>query len=523
MNNYVLLSIRSRYDKFLISFLNIKLKIIKKKFNKELKDLFLNSYYFDIYYMRFYRDKFDDLIKYKIKNQTDLVKLIKIKFYLFFKLCLFCLNSILNGMIILIFKKKHISNKSSHISNKSLIAASILLDCFYGCSNVKKNDLPFNKKKINKKKLIYLIRDEKIYENCKLDKDFSKDRILFFSNKKIKYLNIRNKIPLILDKDQTGKILNLILTWFKSPLKISIIMKFYFDYIIYLAILNYYQIEIYVDPKPGADQDSLVISYAMSKKGGESISFQRSYISNKEHSSFIYGCETLICWSKDAKNKTHETNNIKKFIFYPPPFGGHDLNKDYIIKLKKKIQNRQVLTIFDTSFTSGISLFSKDTYNQTLDFILKETLKRKNIFLILKLKNFLSLKNISHLNQELINTLVQENRSIIIDENYKTNNELIFISNFICSFNSLTIFSEAIYQKKKILAFNNLSLENELIKKINKLDSDLCVNNLEDFKNIFYMRIEKENKAIDFSSIKDILFSSKNNIKKTLISKYFAN
>ena len=514
MKNLLKLSIRNKYDRSIDFFTSLRLKKFKKKFYKDLNSLSLNVIYFDIYFLRFYRDKYDHLIKLKIKKNSNYLKLLVPKINLFIKLCLFCLNSLWNSILIIILSKKNNIYKSS-------LNTSILLDCFYGCSNLKKNDLPFYDQEINKEKIIYLIRNKTIYENCKLDKDFSVNRAVFLFNKNSKILNLKNKIPLNINYYQSANVIKLIFKWLKNPLLISIVMKFYIDYLTYLSIINFYNIDIYVDPKPGADQDSLVLSYAIDKKKGESVCFQRSFISKKEHGSYLYGCSTLICWSKEIYQKIHKTNNINKYIFYRPPFGIEKLDKKYISNLRDKIQKRQVITVFDTSFSSGISLFSKDTYNHALEFILKTARDKKNIFLILKLKNHLNLKNLYKENENLINQLLNQNSLIIVDETYKSNNEIIFVSDLVCSFNSMTIFSEAIYQEKKNLVFNNLSLGNQLIQNVDKLDKGACVNNFDDFKKYFLIKIQNKNKDIDFSSIKKLLFTTENNITDTLINKYF--
>ena len=514
MENLLTLSIRNKYDRSVDFFTGLRLKKFKKKFYKDLLSLSLNVNYFDTYFLRFYRDKYDYLIKSKIKKKNNNSQLLILKISLLTKLFLFCLNSLWNSILFIIFSKKKFTYKPP--SN-----TSILLDCFYGCSNLKKNDLPFYDKEINKDKIIYLIRDKSIYENCKLDKDFSINRAIFLFNKNNKILNLKKKIPLKINYYESVNIINLFFKWLKNPLSISIVMKFYIDYLIYLSIIDFYNIEIYVDPKPGADQESLVIAYAIDKKKGESVCFQRSFLSQKEHGSYSYGCSTLICWSKEIKKKIHKTNNIDKYIFYRPPFGIEKLDTKYISNLKDKIQKRQVITVFDTSFTSGISLFSKNTYNDALEFILKIAIKKKNIFLILKLKNHLSLRNIHKENENLINQLLNKNSLIVVDETYKSNNEIIFLSDLVCSFNSMTIFSEALYQEKKNLAFNNLSLENQLIRDIDKLDKGACVNNFEDFKKHFLVKIKNNNKNIDFSSIKKLIFTDENNITDALINKYF--
>ena len=131
------------------------------------------------------------------------------------------------------------------------------------------------------------------------------------------------------------------------------------------------------------------------------------------------------------------------------------------------------------------------------------------------------MRNIHKENENLINQLLNKNSLIVVDETYKSNNEIIFLSDLVCSFNSMTIFSEALYQEKKNLAFNNLSLENQLIRDIDKLDKGACVNNFEDFKKHFLVKIKNNNKNIDFSSIKKLIFTDENNITDALINKYF--
>lgn len=514
MQNTIKLNIRKKYDKTIIFFLNLKLNKFKEKFSKELKKMSLNVPDFETFLMRFYRDKYDNLIKFKVKKNKNILDLIKIKLYLFVNLVIFCLNTFLNStLVIFLLIKKNKKN--------SLTEENILVDSFYGCSNWKKNDLPFSSKKINPQKIIFLVRNKEIYENCKLDVEFSNERSLLFLNNKIKIMNIINKIPLNLDLNSRVMLFKLLLRWFFKPLQISIILKFYTEYLIYSSIINFYNIKIYIDPKPGTDLDSIILSYAISKNLGESISFQRSFLSSKEHSILVYGCKTLICWSNQIQKTTHHTNNIKKFIFSPPPFGTENLNQNYISKLKKKIKQHKVVTIFDTSFTSGIGLFSREIYNEAINFILKQALLNKNIFIILKLKNHLSMKNIYEKNKKLLNELFKEDRLIVEDQIYKSNNEIIYVSDLICSFNSLTIFAEGVYQQKKGLVFNNLSFENELIKDINNIDNGSCVNNLDDFKKFFKLKINIDSKDIDLTKLKNFIFTKNNTINETLISNYF--
>lgn len=131
MKNLLKLSIRNKYDRSIDFFTSLRLKKFKKKFYKDLNSLSLNVIYFDIYFLRFYRDKYDHLIKLKIKKNSNYLKLLVPKINLFIKLCLFCLNSLWNSILIIILSKKNNIYKSS-------LNTSILLDCFYGCSNLKK-------------------------------------------------------------------------------------------------------------------------------------------------------------------------------------------------------------------------------------------------------------------------------------------------------------------------------------------------------------------------------------------------
>ena len=64
-------------------------------------------------------------------------------------------------------------------------------------------------------------------------------------------------------------------------------------------------------------------------------------------------------------------------------------------------------------------------------------------------------------------------------------------------------------------------LGNQLIQNVDKLDKGACVNNFDDFKKYFLVKIQNKNKDIDFSSIKKLLFTTENNITDTLINKYF--